>query len=710
MIFFIYLILITTFLFSNEDKDTLKINIAEIKIYGGIDENSISTDIDLLNNNFSINGKNDFKDLIQSSPSIHYSGGTSIPKYFQLRGLGELSQFSGEGPPHFYVGYIVDNIDFSGIGMIGKLYDIQQIEIFKGPQSSAYGPNSMAGIINLISNKPTNKPSFNFNTSIYSNNGQSFNLSTSIPISDKILTKLTISSDYTNGFITNISDNENKKFDSNSKDENLLKIQIGYNPKPDLAFDFVYYLIDLDNNYDVWTPDNNGFNTYSDFQGQDKQKSNAYSLTINHKIKEFNFTSISTYSKNDIVYSYDGDWGNNNFWSNDPYNWNSENPYYAYYGAWEFKDITNRNRTSYSQEFRLKRKLKNNLTMTSGLYLSKLNEEDYRDGWLFAGYAQNINSTFDISNYAIYNKLSYPISNKLIISSTLRYDYNLTKQDLNYLNNGTMGSYINEIKDRNLIGGNIKLNYKYDNFTFLNASVSRGYKTAGINQTQAPFLSDSLKLYNTEFCNNIDIGAIYAQNNLKIELSAFYMHRINPQLRLSYQIDPNDPTSFDYATFNAKSGYNYGFEFSLDHKISKKVTLGSYLSYLQTHVSSFSYLGTTYGNRALAHSPNNKYGFSLIYDLSERIRGLNLNINSNYIGYFYFEEQNNVMSNPYNLIDISFNYKVSNIELSLWSKNVTNTKYSIRGYQFVLDPTYEVKDYQSFGDPRSIGITLDYNM
>ena len=112
----------------------------------------------------------------------------------------------------------------------------------------------------------------------------------------------------------------------------------------------------------------------------------------------------------------------------------------------------------------------------------------------------------------------------------------------------------------------------------------------------------------------------------------------------------------------------------------------------------------------ILHITNNKYGFSLIYDLSERIKGLNLNINSNYIGYFYFEEQNDVISNPYNLIDISFNYKVSNIELSLWSKNVTNTKYSIRGYQFVLDPTYEVKDYQSFGDPRSIGITLDYNM
>ena len=75
-----------------------------------------------------------------------------------------------------------------------------------------------------------------------------------------------------------------------------------------------------------------------------------------------------------------------------------------------------------------------------------------------------------------------------------------------------------------------------------------------------------------------------------------------------------------------------------------------------------------------------------------------------------FEEQNNIKSEPYNLIDISLNYKVDNIQLSLWSKNITDEKYAIRGYQFVLDPTYEVRDFQTFGDPMSIGITLDYNL
>ena len=90
-----------------------------------------------------------FDDVINLTPNLNSSGGTSRSRYFQIRGIGELSQFSGEGAPHFYVGYIMDDIDFSGIGMVGLLNDIDQIEVFKGPQSSIYGPNALAGMINI---------------------------------------------------------------------------------------------------------------------------------------------------------------------------------------------------------------------------------------------------------------------------------------------------------------------------------------------------------------------------------------------------------------------------------------------------------------------------------------------------------------------------------------------------------------------------------
>ena len=87
-----------------------------------------------------------------------------------------------------------------------------------------------------------------------------------------------------------------------------------------------------------------------------------------------------------------------------------------------------------------------------------------------------------------------------------------------------------------------------------------------------------------------------------------------------------------------------------------------------------------------------------------------LNMNSNFVGSFYFEEQNDIKSTPYNLVDLSINYNIDNIEISLWTKNITDKKYEIRGYTFALDPTFISKSYQSFGNPKTVGITLDFNI
>ena len=72
MNYFLYILLFTTFIFSNTLSDTIvvknKILIPEIKVYGGLDENSISTNIDVIKNDgFNLNGNNNFQDLVQSN-------------------------------------------------------------------------------------------------------------------------------------------------------------------------------------------------------------------------------------------------------------------------------------------------------------------------------------------------------------------------------------------------------------------------------------------------------------------------------------------------------------------------------------------------------------------------------------------------------------------------------------------------------------------
>ena len=52
-----------------------------------------------------------FSDLIQKVPNLNYAGGTSRPRYFQIRGEGSVSRYADQGPPSPYVGIVLDGID-----------------------------------------------------------------------------------------------------------------------------------------------------------------------------------------------------------------------------------------------------------------------------------------------------------------------------------------------------------------------------------------------------------------------------------------------------------------------------------------------------------------------------------------------------------------------------------------------------------------------
>ena len=140
---------------------------------------------------------------------------------------------------------------------------------------------------------------------------------------------------------------------------------------------------------------------------------------INLTLDELNLHK-STYSKNDIIYSYDGDWANDLYWLQPPFNFNPNLEGFN----WSFTDLTNRNRESFSHEIRIQTTNIENSSLIVGLYHSQVKENDFRNGYLFSGYANNIDSKFYINDYAFYTKLSYFISSDFSISSSIRFDSN----------------------------------------------------------------------------------------------------------------------------------------------------------------------------------------------------------------------------------------------------------------------------------------------
>jgi len=78
------------------------------------------------------------------------SGGTPI---FAIRGVG-LDDFSANNTSG--VGVYTDEVFASAPALLnGQIFDVERVEVLKGPQGTLYGKNTTGGAINFISNKPT---------------------------------------------------------------------------------------------------------------------------------------------------------------------------------------------------------------------------------------------------------------------------------------------------------------------------------------------------------------------------------------------------------------------------------------------------------------------------------------------------------------------------------------------------------------------------
>ena len=99
--------------------------------------------------------------------------------------------------------------------------------------------------------------------------------------------------------------------------------------------------MDFDNGYDAWTVRNDEV-THSNNPGQDSQETWAGSLRIRGSLNDrLDLVSITSLADSEILFSYDGDWGNDDFWQQ-----------YGDY-VYDYEYINPRERNNLNQELRL---------------------------------------------------------------------------------------------------------------------------------------------------------------------------------------------------------------------------------------------------------------------------------------------------------------------------------------------------------------------
>lgn len=642
-------------------------------------------------------GSQHFGDLINSIPNLTWSATSSRPRYIQLRGIGENSQFEGE-TPDASVRFLVDDLDFTGIGTIGNLFDTQQVEVLRGPQAGAFGVNAAGGVIQIVSNEPTPYWTGKAEATIGDDSLLSGGIAFGGPLIAENPEKLTFRfSAYQlqqDGFRENHAPNINRD-DTNERDEFNTRLKLRWIANDDWQWDATFFYADADNGYDEWSLDNTRFDVFSDEPGRDEQESFATSLRGTWTgLDKVEVTTISSFTDTDSLNSFDSDWTT----TADPRTYNG------------FMQI-DREREVFSQEVRFDSTDQSEAIewidrWTLGLYLNLLEENsdiDYRDIWSSPAFPVLADSTYKSQSYAAYGQIGHDFTSTTRFIFGLRTEYYKIETKSNGLSYGTALPEGDESESETLFGGKITLEHDLTDKHMAFASISRGYKAGGSNIISFLDLTAGNPLtYDNETLWNYEIGlrSNWLNNKVHSQVTAFYLNRKNAQLRDS----DGAGGFFNYFTSNQGKAEHFGAELEATWLIAENWSATAALGILDAELDRT--------GEELASAPSYTYSAKLSYAPES---GFFANFEVSGSDEYY--ESNNPDNrdqrtrSEFVIYNAAMGYSYENWTLTIWGRNIFDKEYEKRVFFFANNaPNFDdPRRFENPADPQQFGATLSYS-
>ncbi|MCG7566412.1 Vitamin B12 transporter BtuB precursor [Pseudoalteromonas sp. THAF3] len=630
-------------------------------------------------------------ELLNQAANVNFTAGASRGKFVQIRGIGLRSQFVDPVNPS--VGVVIDGINYSGLGGAAMLFDVDQVEIYRGPQGTRFGADALAGMIHMESAEPTLEPSVKVKLGAGNYNAWDAGIAAGTGFGEKSSVRASFYQNKSDGYV------DNQYLDSNSQniDEQVARIKLHSQITEHWRTELVAHYMDIDNGYDAFTLDNSRISV-ADEPGKDTQESVAVGLSniysgFNFADVQFNLTGLDA----DLLYSYDEDWV-----CNDP-----EQPALCLEGlhpyAYSSTDSYQRDRQDYTAELQLSGKAGNWVT---GLYYQSRDVDLLRQYTWNAG---DFTSTYDSENIALYGQIETPISDKTRLVTGLRVERNEGQY--------SDSAAVVENVDDTMVGAKVALEYQVVPRTMIYTSISRGYKAGGINAEAIAKANDeglsqdadfflNHRTFDPEYLWNAEFGVkgSSADKRLNLRITAFYMYRDNIQLKAWKTEDQQFAGYFD----NGNSGENYGLEIEGEYAVSKRLTLTGSVGALDSEIDGFvTAEGVDQSDRDQAQAPHYQYALNARFDITDALF-VNLGVEGK--DEYYFSNSHNSKSPSYNLVNASVGYQAEYWGVNFWVRNALDKDYYNRGFKFGNNPVngYIAQTYVQYAEPRVAGVSFNY--
>lgn len=266
----------------------------------------------------------DIQDLQSVVPSLRVGQlQSSKNTNFRIRGFGNGANNAGIEPS---VGVFIDGVYRSrSAAQIGDLPKLERIEVLSGPQSTLFGKNASAGVISVVTAKPSFQTQGYFEGGIGNYNQRVFRAYATAGLTDTLAWSVGGSINKRDGYAPSAVGLE----ENNSRDRLSLRGQLLFEPRDDISIRIIADHSEIDEICCHVTNFTNGptagaiqllggqlanpndpfaYINYQDADSVNDISDNGISAHIDVDFDKFSVTSISSFRTNDAKNNYDADY------------------------------------------------------------------------------------------------------------------------------------------------------------------------------------------------------------------------------------------------------------------------------------------------------------------------------------------------------------------------------------------------------------------
>lgn len=585
---------------------------------------------------------------------------------------------------------------FTRSGNNATLFELERVEILRGPQATLYGRNAIGGVINYITRAPDDELRSNLMAEAGSRDTLTLQGSVSGPlVENRLYAGLAVGYREAGGFMDNTVTGEE---DVNDEQDLNGRLSLRYTPTDALDINLTFDYNEADDAagdpshvppefFSANPPtladvaaggfDFNRFDrTISQdvIGGFDREETTTV-LNLTYDAGGVELTSITGFASQDTSIVTDV----------------TRVPGPSIFG--DFFDVTIE-LESWSEELRLVSTGDGPLQWLIGAYYF----DHSRDRLLiFDGQATVQNTTGEVENASVFVNLEYALSDTWTLSGGLRYDDERRREIDNF-------AMTVEKADFQEVLPSITLSYRPNDELHLYGLISRGYHAGGPNPAEA-VAEGAPAVYESEFVTNYEIGAkgTGADGRLSYEAAVFFMDWTDQQI-------PTSLTPLIGFTSNAGESEIFGLEFAARYAPTEHLDLSLSFSLLDTEYTDYvdAISAAPFGldpqlaGNKLVYSADFSGSFSAQYVRPIGANGWDLRLRSdvNHVGERPFDVTNLLVADAYTIVNLYAGIQNERYELGVYVDNAADEDYLNGG----ILPSLFFPPLLTVGDPRIYGV------